>query len=285
MKTAYIFSGQGSQKKGMGKNLFDEFKHLTEKANNILNYNIKKLCIEDSQNLLDQTDYTQPALYIVNSFAWLKKKESAEKPHYFAGHSLGEYNALFAAKAFDFETGLKLVQKRAKLMSLAKKGGMAAVIGLSESKIVEILRENNFSEISVANYNSYEQTVISGIKNQIEKAETLFKKAGAKMYIILPVSGAFHSEQMTGAKEKFVEFIKQFQFNPPQTPVISNVTAQEYEDNNIKDLLCLQITSPVKWRHTVEYLIKKGEMQFEEIGDGKILTNFVKRIKKSLGAK
>jgi malonyl CoA-acyl carrier protein transacylase len=285
MKTVYIFPGQGAQKKGMGNNLFDEFKHLTEKANNILNYNIKKLCIEDPQNLLDQTDYTQPALYIVNSFAWLKKKEAAEKPHYFAGHSLGEYNALLAAKAFDFETGLKLVQKRAKLMSLAKKGGMAAVIGLSESKIAEILRENNFSEISVANYNSYEQTVISGIKNQIEKVEALFKKAGAKMYIILPVSGAFHSEQMTGAKEKFVEFIKQFRFNPLQTPVISNVTAQEYEDNNMKNLLCLQITSPVKWRHTVEYLIKKGEMRFEEIGDGKILTNLVKRIKKSLGAK
>ncbi len=285
MNTAYIFPGQGSQKKGMGETLFDDFKHLTEKANNILNYNIKKLCIEDPQNLLNQTDYTQPALYIVNSFAWLKKKAEAEKPYYLAGHSLGEYNALFAADAFDFETGLRLVQKRAKLMSLAKGGGMAAVIGLSESKIAEILRENNFSKISVANYNSYEQIVISGIKNQIEKAAALFKKAGAKLYIILPVSGAFHSEQMMQAKKKFIEFIEQFRFNPPQTPVISNVTAKEHENNNIKKLLCQQITSPVKWRHTVEYLIKKRKMQFEEIGPGKVLTNLVKRIEKSLGAK
>ncbi|MBW1649349.1 MAG: ACP S-malonyltransferase [Deltaproteobacteria bacterium] len=282
---AYIFPGQGSQQKGMGETLFDEFKHLTEKANQMLNYDIKKLCIEDPQNLLNQTNYTQPALYIVNSFTWLKKKAAAEKPNYFAGHSLGEYNALFAAHAFDFETGLKLVQERARLMALVKGGGMAAVIGLSEAKIAKILQENDFSEISMANYNSYDQIVISGIKNQIEKAEALFKKAGAKLYRILPVSGAFHSEQMIQAKKKFAEFIEKFRFNPLQTPVISNVTAKEYENKNIKKLLCQQIISPVKWSHTVEYLITKGEMQFEEIGVGKVLTNLVKRIKNALASK
>ena len=282
---AYIFPGQGSQKKGMGEPLFDEFKHLTEKANNILNYDIKKLCLEDPQNLLNKTAYTQPALYIVNAFTWLAKKNESEKPDYLAGHSLGEYNALFAADAFNFETGLKLVQERARLMSLAKGGGMAAVIGLSEAKISAILQENEFSQINIANYNSYDQIVISGVKEEIEKAEKVFKKDGAKLYLILPVSGAFHSSQMIQAKEKFVKFIEKFKFNTLKTPVIANVIAKEYEENNIKKLLGKQITSPVKWRHTVEYLIKKGEMQFEEIGPGKVLTNLVKRIKNALFTK
>ena len=149
MKT-YVFPGQGSQKKGMGKALFDEFTDLTKKADEILAYSIKDLCLNDPQNLLGKTNYTQPALYTVNALTWLKKISSEEKPDFLAGHSLGEYNALFAAGAFDFETGLKLVQERSRLMSLAQGGAMAAVIGMDEPTIDKIIKENQFSGISIA---------------------------------------------------------------------------------------------------------------------------------------
>ena len=278
MKT-YIFPGQGSQKKGMGESLFDEFKDITQKADKILGYSIKELCVNDPQNKLGQTNYTQPALYVVNALTWLKKA-SDEKPDFLAGHSLGEYNALFASGAFDFETGLKLVQERSRLMALAKGGGMAAVVGLDEEKIDQIIKENQLSGISIANYNSQDQIVISGIRDEIKKAKPVFENKGAKLYVALPVSGAFHTNQMQNAKEEFAEFIENFKFNPLNIPVISNVTAREYEDDKIKELLCKQITSPVKWSDSVRYIMGKGEMAFEETGPGRVLKGLVKKIKK-----
>jgi trans-AT polyketide synthase, acyltransferase and oxidoreductase domains len=275
MKT-YVFPGQGSQKKGMGASLFEEFAEITSTADKILGYSIKELCLEDPQDNISQTNYTQPALYVVNAMTWLKKME---KPDFLAGHSLGEYNALFAAGAFDFETGLKLVKERSRLMALAKGGGMAAVIGLDEQAIIDVLEENQFSEISIANYNSQYQIVISGIREEIEKAKPFFEKKGAKLYIVLPVSGAFHSKQMQKAKEEFARFIEPFQFHPLKIPVISNVMAIEYENDKIKELLCSQIISPVKWTDSVRYLMSKGEMTFEEIGIGNVLTNLIKKIK------
>jgi trans-AT polyketide synthase, acyltransferase and oxidoreductase domains len=279
MKT-YVFPGQGSQKKGMGESLFDEFSELTKKADDILGYSIKELCLNDPQNLLSQTNYTQPALYVVNALTWLKEISTKDKPGFLAGHSLGEYNALFAAGAFDFETGLKLVQERSRLMSLAKGGAMAAVIGLDEETINKIITENNFSKISIANYNSQDQIVISGLRQEIEKAKPVFEKAKAKLYVILPVSGAFHTQLMQKAKEEFAVFIDKLQFNPLQIPVIANVTAREYESDKIKELLCEQIISPVKWTDSIRYLMGKGKMEFEELGPGNVLSNLIKKLKK-----
>ena len=190
---AYIFPGQGSQFKGMGGALFDGFPEITAKANQVLGYDIKRLCLEDPLKQLGLTQYTQPALYVVNALYYIKKtKESGVKPDYVAGHSLGEYNALFAAGAFDFETGLKLVQKRGELMSLESGGGMAAILGLSEDKIAHVLNENNISRVQIANYNTPSQVVISGAKKDIDRLSALFEKENA-MYIPLNVSGAFHS--------------------------------------------------------------------------------------------
>jgi trans-AT polyketide synthase, acyltransferase and oxidoreductase domains len=280
MKT-YVFPGQGSQKKGMGKALFDEFTDLTKKADEILAYSIKDLCLNDPQNLLGKTNYTQPALYTVNALTWLKKISSEEKPDFLAGHSLGEYNALFAAGAFDFETGLKLVQERSRLMSLAQGGAMAAVIGMDEPTIDKIIKENQFSGISIANYNSQNQIVISGLREEIEKAKAVFEKAEAQLYVILPVSGAFHTRFMQKAREEFAGFLENFHFNPIEIPVISNVTAREYEKEKIRELLCEQIISPVKWTDSIIYLMGKGEMTFEEVGPGKVLHNLIKRIAKA----
>lgn len=276
--TTYVFPGQGAQTLGMGESLFPEFPTLIEKANQILGYSLPELCLKDPRNCLNQTEYTQPALYVVNALAYLKKIAQAPTPNYVAGHSLGEYNALFAAEVFDFETGLKLVQKRGALMSQAKGGGMAAIIGLTIDTIDTILKEQQFNELSIANDNSYSQTIITGSKAQIEKAQEIFEKAGATMYIPLKVSGAFHSPFMLEAKREFDKFLSCFNFNKPKCMVIANITARPYPENEISYYLSQQITSSVLWTKTIEYLRDQGETNIEEIGPGRVLTGLIKKI-------
>jgi malonyl CoA-acyl carrier protein transacylase len=280
--TTFVFPGQGSQRKGMGGTIFDEFSDLTAQADEILGYSIKELCMKDPDLNLGFTQYTQPALFIVNALSYLKQsKESAPKPDFLAGHSLGEYNALFAAGAFDFATGVSLVQKRGALMSRATGGGMAAIIGLDEKQVKEILNNNQLNSIDFANYNTPYQIVISGSKEDIVKAKPIFEAVKAvNMFIPLNVSGAFHSRYMSGAKEKFAKFLNTFTFNSLSVPVISNVYARPYQEGQVQATLAKQLTSPVKWTETIRYLMGKGEMEFEEIGPGKVLTGLIGRIKK-----
>jgi len=279
MKT-YVFPGQGSQKKGMGESLFADFKEMTEKVGGILGYDVKELCLENPENRLGNTEYTQPALYVVNALSWMRKKiDGGAFPDFLAGHSLGEYNALFAAGVFDFETGLILVKERGRLMAQAKGGGMAAVMGLSSQRIGDILNEHGFKGTCVANDNSDNQIVISGDKEEIKKAEAVFKKAGASLYVILPVSGAFHTFHMQNAKQEFGRFLEKITFQPPEIPVIANVTAAPYEADKIEKLLTGQIVSPVRWADSIRYLKGQGEMAFQEIGPGKVLTGLILKIK------
>jgi malonyl CoA-acyl carrier protein transacylase len=278
----YVFPGQGSQSKGMGETLFDEFKDVTVQADEILGYSIKELCIEDPNQHLAQTQYTQPALYVVNVLSYLKRiKDTGEKPDYVAGHSLGEYNALFVAGAFDFATGLKLVQKRGELMSHAIGGSMAAIIGLADEQIAAILKEHNLQSIDIANYNSPTQIVISGLKIDIDRAEAIFEGIkGVKIFIPLKTSGAFHSRYMEEAKRNFENFISSFQFSEIVIPVISNVSARPYKQSEIKHNLIQQITHPVRWTDSIRYLMGVGKMEFEEIGPEGVLTGLIQRIKK-----
>lgn len=279
--TTYVFPGQGSQAKGMGKDLFAEFPDMVKIADQVLGYSIEQLCLEDPAANLNNTDYTQPALYVVNALSYQKKlKESGTKPNYVAGHSLGEYNALLAAEVFDFETGLKLVQKRGALMRQATGGGMAAVIGLTGEAVQKILSDNGKSNINIANYNSNKQVVISGPKEEIDNAESLFKDAGAMLYMPLKVSGAFHSPYMSPAQQEFVEFIKNYSFLPPSIPVIANVDAQPYQASNVTTKLGDQINHPVQWTQSIKYLLNQGESSFEEVGPGKVLTGLITRIQK-----
>lgn len=277
----YIFPGQGSQHKGMGKGLFDDFIELTAAADRIMGMSVRKLCLEDSDRKLGETRFTQPALYTVNALAYLKKvRETGRNPDFVAGHSLGEYSALFAAGVFDFETGLQLVKKRGEIMSEAAGGGMAAVIGLDPEKVEGLLKSDDLKEVHIANFNSFEQIVISGAREAIARSRDSIEAAGGK-YVPLNVSGAFHSPFMADAAKRFEEFAAAFDFRKPTIPILSNVDARPYEKGNVKKNMVDQITSPVRWTDIVLQLIAKGEMNFEEIGPGSVLTKLIQSIRKT----
>lgn len=271
-KKAYVFPGQGSQYVGMGKELFEKYPELINEADEILGYSILELCLEDKNKKLDLTCYTQPALYVVECLAYLEKIKEDGKPDYVAGHSLGEYSALFASGAYDFGTGLRLVKKRGELMYQATGGGMAAVIGLQPEQIRSILKEKNLDRIDVANYNSPSQTVLSGLKKDIEDIRGIFENNDAR-YIVLNVSGAFHSRYMKEAQEKFRDYIFDFKFNDLQIPVISNVSARPYCNDEIKEKLIEQMTSSVQWLDTIRYFMGKRVEKIEQVGPGIVLTN------------
>ena len=276
---AFVFPGQGSQRKGMGESLFDEFPEFTEKADTILGYSIKELCLNDPQEQLGQTQFTQPALYVVNALSYLKhKKDNGITPDFVAGHSLGEYNALLAADVFDFETGLKLVQKRGELMSRAHGGGMAAVVGLSVDDIEAVIRDNHLDDITVANYNTPTQIVIAGPKDSVARTEDLFTSKGAMLFRMLNVSGAFHTPFMESAEKEFRSFVETFEFSPPSISVLSNVTGRPHNAQTIKETIVKQITSSVQWTDCIRYMMGKGVREFTEIGTGNVLTGLIAKI-------
>jgi malonyl CoA-acyl carrier protein transacylase len=287
---ALTFPGQGSQKRGMGQGLFDEVREyaaVEKEVDALLGYSMRKLCLEDPDNRLKETQYTQPSLYVVNALHYYKAVAEGARPAYVAGHSLGEYNALLAAGVFDFLTGLRLVQKRGELMSQAKNGGMGAVIGLDADKIAQVIRDHGLSRLDVANFNTPSQTVVSGPVDDIKQSGPHFEKAGAQMFIPLQVSAAFHSRYMADAGKAFADFLAPMTFAEPKIPVIANATAQPYPANGngtgsaaVKSLLASQITQSVQWTQSVRYLIGKGVTEFRETGPGNVLTRMVQQIQK-----
>jgi malonyl CoA-acyl carrier protein transacylase len=272
----------------MGQDLFDkvpEFLAVERDADALLGYSVRELCLEDASKQLSQTQYTQPSLFVVNALHYYKAKAEGKQPSYLAGHSLGEYNALMAAGAFDFITGLRLVQKRGELMAMAKNGAMAAVIGLTPEKLMRLLAEHRLTTLDVANYNSPLQTVISGQEADIQRAGPIFEKAGAKLYMPLPVSAAFHSRYMAGAAEAFDKFLSTFKFGNLTVPVVSNVTGQAYLSDDtgqsVRSLLVKQIVRPVLWTHSIRFLLGKGASLFTEVGPGDVLTRLVGQIREA----
>ncbi|HEX6095633.1 MAG TPA: ACP S-malonyltransferase [Thermoanaerobaculia bacterium] len=284
---AFLFPGQGSQKRGMGQGLFDEVREyaaVEREVDALLGYSMRRLCLDDPDNRLKETQFTQPSLYVVNALHYYKAVRDGARPSYVAGHSLGEYNALLAAGVFDFMTGLRLVQKRGELMAQAKNGGMAAVIGLAAGEVGRVLRESGLHTIDVANFNSPTQTVVSGPVDDIRRAQTFFERAGTQMYIPLQVSAAFHSRYMAEAGRAFAEFVAPMSFTPPRIPVVANVTARPYPGDDVpesvKSLLVSQITQSVQWTQTIRYLASQGVTQFAEIGPGNVLTRMVQQIQR-----
>src|SRR5690606_26574789 len=222
---AYLFPGQGSQRVGMGEGLFAAFPEITASADSILGLSIEELCLRDPERRLGQTQYTQPALYVVNALTCRRRlEETGERPDFVAGHSLGEYNALECAGAVSFEDGLRLVKKRGELMSAAPKATMAAVIGLTAERVGEILAPNGLGTVDVANLNAAKQIIMSGLEPDIRAAQACFEAQQA-VYVPLNVSGAFHSRYMQPVVAEFADFLGGFSFAEPRLPVVANVDA------------------------------------------------------------
>ena len=282
---AYIFPGQGSQFSGMGKDLFDQYeiaKKLFNQAYEILGFDLSKIIFEGTKEDLQQTSVTQPAIY-VHSVILSKVMGDNFNPDAVAGHSLGEFSALTAAGAIDFESGLKLVSKRAEAMQKAcdhEPGTMAAVLGMEDGLVEKICTETE-GIVVAANYNCPGQLVISGAMPAVEMACESLKNAGARRALILPVGGAFHSPLMEPARIELANAIDATSFKAPRCPVYQNVVAKAVNNPlEIQKNLIDQLTAPVKWTQSVNEMLKSGATSFIEVGPGKVLQGLVKKISK-----
>ena len=287
MKIAFLFSGQGAQDAGMGKELFENFeicKEVFKQADDSLGFKISDICFNKNEDL-DKTEFTQPAILTTSIAIFKLAIQKGIKPDYLAGLSLGEYSALVASGALDFSQTVKLVKKRGKFMTEAVPigvGAMSAVLNLAPILIEEACKEasdSNFKAM-IANYNTYGQVVIAGHLQAVEKAEKLIMEKGAKRVIRLNVSGPFHTDLLKPASEKLSQELKNITINETKIPVITNLTANFIE--NIEDTLTKQVMSPVLWEQTIEKLIDQGVDTFIEIGPGKTLISFVKKINKDV---
>ena len=268
---AGVFPGQGSQAKGMGGALFQRFPSLTERADHILGYSLQDLCLRDERGCLNQTQYAQPALFVVSALSYLAR-DGAQAPAFLAGHSLGEYAALFAAGCFDFETGLRLVQKRGELMGRANGGSMVAVLGVAVEQIQRLLLSCGLKNVDVANYNTPTQLVLSGLPEDISVATVEIERRSSAKCIPLRVSAPFHSRYMDSAASEFDEFLEGVPFADPRTPVIANVNAEPCGKGTVRQLLVQQIRRPVLWLETMRYLRAQGVTELEELGPGNVLS-------------
>lgn len=283
-KIAFLFPGQGSQAVGMGKDIYENYaeaKKIYDTADKVLGKSITKICFEGPEEDLKQTVNTQPCI-VTTSIALMEalRSELNVVPDYTAGHSLGEYCAMFTAGVMSLETTLKLIQKRADLMSASKGGSMAAVLNASEEVLKAGLVEGSkVGYVDVANYNSPAQVVITGDEDAVKAAGDYILANGARRVVPLPVSGAFHSKFMQEAGAVFAEFIEDADLNDSSIPVITNVDAQETTSaEEFRAKMPRQIYSSVHWTQTIQKMVEEGVDTFIEIGPGKVLAGLNKKI-------
>lgn len=284
---AFVFPGQGAQFPGMGKDLFESSAIAKERfaqANEILGFKITEIMFGEDAEALKRTEVTQPAIFL-HSIILSEVMGDRFQPEMVAGHSLGEFSALVAARVFSFEEGLSLVSERALAMQAAcneAPGTMAAILGLDDEK-VESICESTPGVVIPANYNCPGQLVISGAVDAVENACEAFKEAGARRALLLPVGGAFHSPLMEPARAHLAKAIENTTFNTPSFGIYQNVTAKgTLEADKIKSNLVAQLTAPVRWTQSVQQMIADGASHFTEVGPGKVLQGLIKKIDRNI---
>lgn len=287
MTLVYMFPGQGSQRVGMGGELFARFPERVAEADRVLGYSIGELCLRDPHGRLGQTRFTQPAVYVVNALAHAAARaDGRPAPDAAVGHSLGEYNALEVAGVFGFAEGLRLVVARAEAMSRVTDGGMSAVIGMDEAVIRLLLRRAGLEAVEVANQNTADQTIIGGPVAKLDTAAALLKDSGARSVRRLPVSGPFHTGHMSAAAEEFGRLLSRTHLAAPAFPVIANRTARPHSAGELAGVLTEQIDHPVLWRQSVEALLDTDpDTVFEELGDSTVLTRMLRAIRSERAAR
>ena len=283
-KVAFLFPGQGSQSVGMGKDIYNNYqaaKNVFDKAKQVIGKDISKLCFEGTEDELKQTINSQPAI-VTTSIAILEalRAQLDIQPHYVAGHSLGEYCAMYTSGVMDLETTLKAIQKRASLMNEVKGGTMSAVLNAPFGSVEKALNEaSEIGYVDVANYNSPAQVVLTGEEAAVKKAGELLLEAGAKRVVPLAVSGAFHSKFLAGASKEFANYVSDLDLASAFVPVVTNVDgAATISAEDFRNKMPRQICSSVHWTQTIENMIKNGVNIFVEIGPGKVLAGLNQKI-------